>query len=144
MRAIPRAGAGFVVALGVVLACADASAPGSVEGSYALESLNGSPLPYDNDGLGCCVYLAGSLALGPSDYAISITARNVADIDPFTVTEWGTYARSGTTLTFAPDSFDLVPLLLSPATTSDDEVALGLGGEGPGAPDQFHARFVRE
>lgn len=137
--------AGLLAVLVVTSACGDAG-PASVEGSYALESLNDSPLPYDHDGLGCCRYLAGSLTLGPSDYALSITARNFnsSGTDPFTVTEWGTYARNGATLTFAADSFDVIPLLLSPGVVSDDAIELGLGGEGPGEPDQFRARFVRE
>jgi hypothetical protein len=50
---------------------------------------------------------------------------------------------AGASITFAADSVDLVPLLLSPATVSADTIALGLGGEGPGASDQFQARFVR-
>jgi hypothetical protein len=135
--------AGLLVVLVATLACSDAG-PASVEGSYALESLNDSPLPYDHDGLGCCWYLAGSLTLGPSDYAMSITARNFGGTDPFTITEWGTYARNGATLTFAADSFDVIPLLLSPGLVSGDAIELGLGGEGPGEPDQFQARFVRE
>jgi hypothetical protein len=126
------------------LACGDDGGPGSVEGNYALQTLNGEPLPYDNDGLGCCWYLSGALALDAGQYTISITARNFGDTDPFTVTEWGAYVSSAAALTFAPDSFDLVALLLSPAAVTGDTVALGLGGEGPGAPDQFQARFVRD
>ena len=33
------------------LACGDDGGPGSVEGNYLLQTLNGEPLPYDNDGL---------------------------------------------------------------------------------------------
>jgi hypothetical protein len=143
MRTTARACTGIAIALGAALACSDVG-PESVEGSYALESLNDSPLPYDNEGLGCCWYLAGTLTLTTSDYTISITARNFGSADPFAVTEWGTYTRAGATLTFAPDSFDMVPLLLSPATASGDAIELGLGGEGPGEPDQFQARFERE
>ena len=126
------------------LSCSDAADPDSIEGTYGLSTLNGEPLPYDNDGFGCCWYLAGTLTLVDGEYTIGITARNVGGTDPFTVTEWGAYASSDAMLTFAPDSFDLVALLLSPATISGDTVALGLGGEGPGAPDQFQARFVRD
>jgi hypothetical protein len=126
------------------LACGDDGGPASVEGDYTLQALNGEPLPYDNDGLGCCSYLAGALILDVGEYTISITARNFGDTDPFTVTEWGRYAANGPTLTFAPDSFDLVPLLLSPGTISAGTIVLGLGGEGPGAPDQFQAGFVRD
>ena len=134
----------LVLCLVAGLACGDDGGPGSVEGNYLLQTLNGEPLPYDNDGLGCCSYLAGALILDAGEYTIGITARNFGDTDRFTVTEWGTYATNGTTLTFAPDSFDLVPLLLSPGTISDGTIVLGLGGEGPGAPDQFQAAFVRD
>jgi hypothetical protein len=134
----------LVLCVAAGLACGDDGGPGSVEGTYALQTLNGEPLPYDNDGLGCCWYLAGALSLDAGQYTISITAQNFGDADPFTVTEWGAYVSSDAALTFAPDSFDLLPLLLSPGTVSDDAIALGLGGEGPGAPDQFQARFVRD
>lgn len=126
------------------LACGDATGPESVEGNYALRTLNGEPLPYDNDMLGCCFYLSGALRLASDEYRISITARNFGGTDPFTVTEWGRYQVTGAAVTFAADSFDFVPLLLSPATVVGDTIALGLGGEGPGAPDQFQARFVRD
>lgn len=142
MRTRSRARAWIVVVFGAALACGDGG-PESVEGSYALQSLNDAPLPYNNDGLGCCWYLAGSLTLTGSAYTISIIAQNFGDTDPFTVTEWGTYALSGATLAFEPDSFDLLPLLLSDGTVSGDAIELGLGGEGPGAPDQFQARFER-
>jgi hypothetical protein len=85
----------------------------------------------------------GGLTLAASEYTASITAQNFAGTEPFTATEWGTYTLEGAVLTFVRDSFDLVPLLLSPATVSGNVIELGLGGEGPGAPDQFRAGFVR-
>jgi hypothetical protein len=133
-----------VLTIGVGLACGDPADPDSIAGVYSLRTLNGAELPYDNDGFGCCWYLAGGLTLALGQYTISLTARNFGGTDPFTATEWGAYASSGATVTFAPDSFDFAPLLLSPATASGDTIALGLGGEGPDAPDQFQARFVRD
>jgi len=134
----------LVLCTGSVMSCGDAISPDSVAGRYALRTLNGAPLPYDHEGLGCCWYLAGALTLTVSQYTVAITARNFNGTDPFTATEWGTYAVQAAGLTFVADSFDLVPLLLSPARVSGDVIELGLGGEGPGAPDQFLARFVRE
>jgi len=131
-----------VLAVLTGLACGD-SAPGGIEGSYALSMLNGEPLPYDHV-LGCCVYLSGGLELSAGHYAMDITFRNRGGTEPFTVTEWGGYAAGGASLTFVADSFDFAPLLLSPATVAGDTIALGLGGEAPGAPDQFRARFVRQ
>ena len=134
----------LAVVIGTVTACGESSGPDVVEGRYTLSTLNESPLPYDNEGLGCCWYLAGALTLSAPQYAISITARNFGGGEPFTVTEWGSYVFESATITFAPDSFDFAPLLLSPATVSGDAIDLGLGGEGPGSPDQFRARFVKD
>ena len=138
--------AGTLLAVGCLLiaaSCDNATGPDAVEGTYTLVSLNGSALPYDNDGLGCCWYQAGALVLADAHYAASITARNFSGSDPFTATEWGRYTHAGDSLTFARDSFDVAALLLSPATVEGNVVELGLGGEGPGSPDQFLARFVR-
>lgn len=126
------------------MSCGDAAGPDSLEGRYSLQSLNGAPLPYGHDGLGCCWYLAGAMTLTASRYSVAITARNFSGTDPFTATEWGSYAVQGAVLTFAADSFDLAPMLLSPASVTGDVIELGLGGEGPGAPDQLIARFLKD
>ena len=52
-----------VGALHATLACADTTTPRQ-EGQYMLSRLNGSELPYENDGLGCCICLSGTLAAG--------------------------------------------------------------------------------
>ena len=134
----------LVLCIGTAMSCGDVAGARSVEGRYTLRTLNGSSLPYDHEGLGCCWYLAGTLTLTASMYTADITAQNFAGTEPFTATDWGTYTVEGAVLTFVSDSFDLAPLLLSPASVTGDVIELGLGGEGPGAPDQFLARFVRE
>jgi len=142
MRMVRRVLTIVCVSLAAGLACGDAASD-SLRGDYALRTLNGEPLPYDHSMLGCCVYLAGSLRLTADEYRIGITFRSIGGTESFTANEWGTYVATRTTVTFVADTFDLAPLLLSPGTVAGDTIALGLGGEGPGAPDQFQARFVR-
>jgi hypothetical protein len=122
----------------------DASGPSPVEGVYALIRLNDEPLPYDHGGLGCCTYLGGTLDLEEGAYVAALTARNRNTSLVFTATEWGTYTRQASSLTFAPDSVDVTPLILDAGTVSGDTLRVAFGGEGPGSADQFHAVFVRE
>jgi len=121
----------------------DASGPSAVEGVYTLRRLNDEPLPYDYEGLGCCTYLSGTLDLEAGSYAAGLTTRNRNTGPVFTATEWGTYTRRASSLTFAPDSVDLTPLILDVGTVSGDTLRVAFGGEGPGSPDQFHAVYVR-
>jgi hypothetical protein len=115
----------------------------AAEGQYTLRQLNATPLPYDHEGLGCCTYLSGTLDLEDGEYRMSITARNRNNGLVFSPTEWGDYALRGTSVTFAPDSFAVQGFLLDVGTASGDSIRVALGGEGPGAPDQFQALFVR-
>jgi hypothetical protein len=120
----------------------DASGPSAIEGIYTLHRLNDEPLPYDHGGLGCCTYLGGTLDLEAGSYAAALTVRNRNTDLVFTATEWGTYERQAFSLTFAPDSVDITPLILDAGTVSGDTLRVAFGGEGPGSPDQFHAVYV--
>ncbi len=123
--------------------CGDSSAPSAIEGTYQLTLLNGQELPYDQNGVGCCIYLSGFLELDGGNYTASITARNRNSDTTFTALEWGKYAREPFSLTFVLDSFDVSPLGLATGSVSADTARVGFGGEGPGSPDQFQGLFVR-
>ena len=134
-----------IVAMLVAFACSDVGGPSpEVDGAYALSNLNGFTLPYDHEGLGCCTYLDGGLALDDFHYTAWLTARNRNTGLVFTVSEQGTFDLTGSTITFTRVSFQVQPLLLSSATVSGNLITLLFGGEGPGAPDQFVGVFVRE
>jgi hypothetical protein len=136
--------AACALAASVLTACGnDASGPSASEGVYTLHRLNDEPLPYDHEGLGCCTYLGGTLDLEAGSYAAALTARNRNTGLVFTAMEWGTYTQRATSLTFAPDSVDVTPLILDAGTASGDTLRVAFGGEGPGSPDQFHAVYVR-
>jgi len=129
-----------------LLACGDDPAgPSPDDGVYSLRQLNGSPLPYDHEGLGCCIYLSGSMELDRGRYEAGITFENRNNGQVATIMEWGTYTRpSASQLGFTRDSFVVVPLLMDVATVSVDTIRVAWGGEGPGSPDQFQALLVRE
>ncbi|HUF35017.1 MAG TPA: hypothetical protein VMN37_03655 [Gemmatimonadales bacterium] len=131
-------------ALLLLAACSDdVAGPATIEGDYALRQLNGAELPYDHEGLGCCIYLSGSLELHGGSYVASLTAENRNNGQVFTAREWGTYSRPASSgIAFAPDSFSISGLLLDLATVSGDSIRVAFGGEGPGSPDQFRALFV--
>jgi hypothetical protein len=129
--------------LAILAACSnDAPGPTPSEGAYALHELNGTPLPYDHDGLGCCTYLDGTLEMEGGRYAAAVTARNRNTSLVFTAMEWGTYGRRESALTFSPESVAVAPLLLDAGTLSGDTLRVAFGGEGPGSADQFQALYV--
>lgn len=115
--------------------------PSSVEGTYRLLELNGRSLPYD-DVVGCCIYSAGSLALQSGRYEASMTFQNRNNQRVSTVGEQGSYSLSGASLEFVRTSGD-VPLALYDAHLEGSGIRLMLGGDGPGAADQFRALFNR-
>ena len=119
------------------------SEPGG-DREFILESLNESSLPYDHEGLGCCIYLGGSLQLQGNDYTVSITARNRNNNLVFTVREWGSFTEAAAQVTFVPEGFEIQPLLLDVATVANGRIRVSFGGEGPGSPDQFRAVFHQE
>lgn len=142
-RRAPRL-AGLVLFLAALAGCGDdATEPGSVNGAYTLRLLNGQPLPYDHEGLGCCTYLNGTLRLDGGGYVLALSARNRNTQAVFTATEWGKYTGHASVLTFAPDSFEVQPLGLTNGAVSADSARMAFGGEGPGSPDQFQGLFVR-
>ncbi len=135
---------GLAVVLAALTGCGnDVSGPAAIEGIYQLRLLNGEQLPYDHEGLGCCTYLSGAFRVESGKYEVSITAHNRNTDLVFAATEWGSYIRQGSSLTFALDSADVTPLLLDVAAVSTDSLWVAFGGEGPGSPDQFQALFVR-
>lgn len=127
----------------VAAACGDATAPEPTDGTYVLTSLNGAPLPYDHEGLGCCTYLSGTLTLEHPHYEMRITARNRNTGEVFTAGEHGTCTHEQMGLRFMREGHMVQPMGLTTATMSGDRIELAFGGEGPGSPDQFHAVFRR-
>lgn len=134
----------LLVISAALLGCGADLLPGTdLEGVYQMQQMNGGPLPYDHEGLGCCTYLSGELVLERGSYAISLMARNRNTGLIFTAWEWGRYQQAVSSVTFAPDSFEVAPFLLGVGTLSGDAIQVALGGEGPGSPDQFQTLFVR-
>jgi hypothetical protein len=115
--------------------------PSSVEGTYRLAELNGQSVPYDHMP-GCCVYTAGSLALRSGQYEASLTFRNKNNQGAFTVGEQGSYSPGGTSIEFRRTGGDY-PFSLYDAHLDGSSVRLFLGGDGPGAADQFRALFKK-
>ncbi len=123
------------------VSCSDPASSGPVEGTYELASLNGQPLPYDH-ALGCCVYLAGRMILTADAFQLTVTSRNKNNQLVSDVSGTGTYTVSGTAVTFQQTKGDLA-FHLYDARVSGGTMTLALGGDGPGAADQFRAVFVR-
>ena len=131
------------IVLAITAACGDTLGPDEISGVYDLRKMNGRPMPYDHEGLGCCTYLNGALKLESRRYVISITARNRNNGIVTTATEWGQFQLQTTHVVFERDSFDVAPFLLDTALIQQDTISMAFGGEGPGSPDQFDASFVR-
>lgn len=118
-------------------ACGDgATAP---QGTYHLIALKEQPLPYD-DPLGCCVYTGGTLVLEAGNYEIAITFRNKNSSIVSTFREQGSYHLTGTDVEFQPTGGD-APMHLYNARLEGDVIRLAMGGDGPGAADQYSAVF---
>jgi hypothetical protein len=136
--------AGTACLFAILAACGnDGPGPSPIEGVYALQELNGTALPYDHEGLGCCTYLSGTVELDGGRYAAALTARNRNTSVVFTAMEWGTYTRRTAGLTFSPESVAVAPLLFDAGTLAGDTLRLAFGGEGHGSPDQFQALYLR-
>ena len=131
------------VFLATATACGESGPVVFTEGTFELRELNGSSLPYDHEGLGCCTYLDGSLELNNGAYVLEVTARNRNTGVVFTAREAGSFTQEDGTLTFVRESFEIQPLLLGQAAVSGQLITLSFGGEGPGSPDQFRAVFQR-
>ncbi|MFW6079243.1 MAG: hypothetical protein ACODAE_06465 [Gemmatimonadota bacterium] len=128
----------------VALACdGDPAGPAAgVEGTYELVALNGEPPPFDHE-LGCCIYTAGGLILESGEYEASVSGQNKNDQMVFTVTERGTYdVVDGGAIVVEPSETGS-RLALHDLLVAGDTITLFLGGDGPGADDQFHARYER-
>jgi hypothetical protein len=135
--------------MGVILACigigacgTDTVSPEDVPGVYELHQMNGSPMPYDYQKLGCCTYLSGVIDIRTGSYNAGLTARNRNTGLVFTAEEWGEVEIDGSALTFQSDSFDIAPFLFAVGKISRDSILVAFGGEGPGDPDQFIGLFV--
>lgn len=127
-----------VLLLAVGLAC---SASSPEDGYYRLRTLKGVPVPFD-DTQGCCIYTGGFLRLGDMEYDASIFFQNRNNSLVDTAFENGGYRLRGDSIRFDPAGGNF-PLSLFGAARSGDTVHLFLGGDGPGAADQFDAIFVR-
>lgn len=125
--------------LWIVAACADGIV--APQGTYHLVMLNDQGLPYD-DTLGCCIYVSGSLDMQTTLYEVGITLRNKNNGIEATVREQGSFAFHGSAIDFLPTGGD-VPMHLYGATVEGNTISLALGGDGPGAADQFSAVFQK-
>jgi hypothetical protein len=127
-------------ALGVLFAAAllacgdsgDSTSPESIEGVYALQTINGGALPavvYEDEAAKVEI-VAGAITLGPgTKWSISLTARATLDADVSTNTETldGTWSRSGSTLTLTSADGDVETLVLSGSTlTMQAEIDSGM------------------
>lgn len=128
-----------LAALFAALGCADGESP--EDGRYDLRTLFGEPVPYV-DTLGCCIYTGGHLRLESAEYDLRLYFQNKNNQLVDTAFETGEYTLHGGALGFTPRSANF-PLSLFGATLSHDTIRLSLGGDGPGAADQFPAVFVR-
>lgn len=116
--------------------------PNPAEEVYRLQTLNESALPYDHEGLGCCVYLSGSLTLREGRYEMAITFRNRNSGLEYTAEEWGSYTLVQEALSFVGESYAVAPIGLDSGVLEGGGLRLTFGGEGPGSPDQFRAFLV--
>ena len=139
-----RPGVTTAAAFAVILACCSTpTGQDEVVGRYRLVSLEGFSLPYQPT-FGCCIYTGGSLVLESESYEMGISATNRNNFLEFTATEIGTYRFEGDgALTFTPTGGDQ-PLFLHGARFSAGVITLDIGGDGPGADDQFRAVFNRD
>ena len=127
-------------ALGVLFAAAllacgdsgDSTGPESIEGVYALQTINGGALPtivYEDEAAKVEI-VAGAITLGPgTKWSISLTARATVDADVSTNTETldGTWSRSASTLTLTSADGDVETLVLSGRTlTLQAEIDSGM------------------
>jgi hypothetical protein len=123
----------------MVTACADGIV--APQGTYHLVMLNDQGLPYD-DTLGCCIYVSGSLDMQATQYDVGITLRNKNNGIEATVREQGTFVVDGAAIAFQPTAGD-VAMHLYGAVVEGNTISLALGGNGPGAADQFSALFQK-
>ena len=137
-RSSPAQHLSLLLAVAAWLGCSD-TAP--EDGFYRLRELNQTPVPY-TDTLGCCIYSGGYLRLGGADYDVRIYFQNKQNFLSDTAFEVGSYRVQGDSLTFTPQSANY-PLSLYGAVRQKDTISLWLGGDGPGASDQFHALFSK-
>ena len=127
------------------LCCSDTTGPpaaADVEGVYQLVELNGELLPYDDQPHGCCIYTAGSLTIEPDRYELAISFRNKNNGMVATSGEFGSYRVDGRAITFDWAGGDFHHRLHD-AQIEGDSIRLRLGGDAPGADDQFRAVFSK-
>jgi len=123
-------------------ACTATTGPVDIEGVYQLVELNGEPLPYDDQPHGCCVYTSGVLTVEPDRYEVSIGFRNKQNGMVGTSWEFGTYSVNGRFISFNWGGGDFHHRLYD-AQIDGAAITLYLGGDAPGAADQFRALFRR-
>jgi hypothetical protein len=138
MPNFPTTAARAVILVALLCACGD-QGPGATV--YRLRQLNDAPVPYV-DTLGCCIYQGANLRLDDGDYDARLWFQNRFNGLGDTVVELGTYRVSADSLFFTLTTANF-PLSLYGATRSGDTLRLKLGGNGPGAVDQFSALFLR-
>ena len=133
-RLDPRRGRALgVLFAAAVLACGgDSTSPESIEGVYALQTINGGALPavvYQDDA-GKVEVVAGAITLGPgTKWSISLTARATLEgvVSTNTETLDGTWSRSASTLTLTSADGDVETLVLSGRTlTLQAEIDSGM------------------
>jgi hypothetical protein len=136
--AIAPLAARVTFALTCLLACSESEPE---EGRYQLRELRHTPVPYV-DTLGCCTYTGGYLRLSQAEYDIRIYFHNRQSLVSDTAFETGSYYVRGDSLVFRPAQGNQ-PFALFHGTRSADTITVLLGGDGPGAQDQWPSRWVR-
>jgi hypothetical protein len=123
-----------------VAACAATTSPVDIEGVYQLVELNGEPLPYDDQPYGCCIYTDGILTVEPDRYQLSLGFRNKQNGMVGISREFGSYSVNGRSMSFDWGGGDFHHRLYD-AQIDGATITLYLGGDAPGAADQFRAVF---
>ena len=103
------------------LACGDSTSPESIEGIYALQTINGRALPVVvmQEGTQKFEVTAGAITLGPGTkwkFELTVRATLGADVSTDIVSIDGTWSRAGSTLTLTSPAGDSETVLLSGRT----------------------------
>src|SRR5512143_4101235 len=116
-----------------MLACGDSTSPETIDGTYALRTINGQTLPVvlQQDATSKNEVTAGAITVGPGTaWTISLTVRSTlgADVSLFTNTLAGTWTRSGEKVTLTATGGESETAVLSgrTLTLAGEAAALGI------------------
>jgi hypothetical protein len=141
-RALTAATLAFAVAAAGCGDDDDPTGPGGLQGTFALQSVDGETLPVtlEDDVGNVIVATGGTLVMADDgDWQMSITGTYNDDPEEL-LSDFGTYELDGDDVTFDSDEFfDQFDGTLS---DDDDTVTIQYDGDGDGSPDTTF-RFVR-